>query len=67
MCYAVPGLVVRTQGDTARIDYGGVERDANISLVRARRGDYVLVHAGFAIQKLDPAYAREALRLIESG
>ena len=53
MCLAVPGKVIEIQGDKAKIDYGGVIRDANISLVPAKVGDYVVVHAGFAIEIMD--------------
>lgn len=63
MCLAVPGKVVEINGHTARVDYGGVVREANISLVDVDVGDYVLVHAGFAIQKVDEEAAKETLEL----
>ena len=45
------------------IDYGGVRAEANISLVDAAVGEYVIVHAGFAIEKLDEEDARKTLEL----
>lgn len=74
MCLAVPGKIVEINGDKqhATIDYGdGTKRVVNVSLVDVSKGDYVLVHAGFAIQKVDPEEAQETLRLfkelIEAG
>lgn len=52
MCLAVPAKIVEIEGSTATIDVEGVRRAANVSLVRDPRiGEYVIVHAGFAIQK----------------
>jgi hydrogenase expression/formation protein HypC len=64
MCLAYPGKVVELDGDFARVDFGeGTIRDGvNISLVQAKIGNYVLVHAGYAIQIVDEADARETLR-----
>lgn len=64
MCLAYPGKVVELDGDFARVDFGeGTIRDGvNISLVQAKVGDYVLVHAGYAIQIVDETEARETLR-----
>ncbi len=64
MCLAVPGRIIEIDGTTAKIDFGGVTREANLMLVpEATVGDYVLIHAGFAIQQLDEAEAQETLRL----
>ncbi|HHH80180.1 MAG TPA: HypC/HybG/HupF family hydrogenase formation chaperone [Thermoplasmatales archaeon] len=67
MCLAVPAKIVALQDkDHAEIDYGdGVRRSVNISLVDAGVGDFVLVHAGFAIQVLEEKEAKETLRLFE--
>jgi hydrogenase expression/formation protein HypC len=52
------------QGEKAQVDFGeGVLRDVNVSLVDAKVGEYVLVHAGYAIQKMDEADAKETLAL----
>jgi hydrogenase expression/formation protein HypC len=64
MCLAVPGRIIELSGDTARVDFGGVTREANVSLVpEAAVDSYVLVHAGFAIQVLNEQEAEETLDL----
>ena len=66
VCLAIPGKVVEIDKNKehAMIDYGGgVQRKVNIALVKVRLGDYVLVHAGFAIQVLDKKEAEETLSL----
>ncbi|MCI4434667.1 MAG: HypC/HybG/HupF family hydrogenase formation chaperone [Thermoplasmata archaeon] len=63
MCLGIPGKVVSIKGDHALIDYGGVTREANISLVDAKEGDYVIVHAGFAIEILDKEEAEKTIEL----
>ena len=63
MCLAVPGKILEIDGDKAIIEYGeGVTNKATITLVEVQVGDYVLVHAGFAIKVLDE---KEALETIE--
>lgn len=61
MCLAVPGMIEDIEGDEAEIDFGGVTREANISLVDAEVGDYVIVHAGYAIEKLEEEEAKKSL------
>jgi len=64
MCLAVPGKIIEIEGDTARVDFGGITREANVTLVpEAAVDSYVLVHAGFAIQVLNEAEAEETLSL----
>ena len=64
MCLAIPARVVNLEGKKAKVDFGeGVLRDVNITLVDANIGNYVLVHAGYAIQKLDEKDALETLAL----
>jgi hydrogenase expression/formation protein HypC len=66
MCLAIPAKVIRVQGDIAQVDFGeGVLRDINVTLVNARVGEYVLVHAGYAIQVVDRKAAEETLQLWE--
>jgi len=62
MCLAIPARVVRVDGDKAQVDFGeGVLREVNVTLVDARVGYYVLVHAGYAIQLMDEKDALETL------
>jgi hydrogenase expression/formation protein HypC len=66
MCLAIPGKIIEITGEKARVQYGeGVVNSANISLVEVVLGDYVLVHAGFAIQVLSEAEAMETIALWE--
>ena len=70
MCLAIPGKVTHIDGDdplarTGRVSFAGVITEANLSFVPdAGIGDYVLVHAGFAITKLDEAEAARSLGYI---
>jgi hydrogenase expression/formation protein HypC len=60
MCLAIPGQIVSIDGTTARIDYHGVIHEADITLVPGVVvGDYVLVHAGFAIEEVETEDALE--------
>jgi hydrogenase expression/formation protein HypC len=64
MCLAIPAKIISIQGDNAQVDFGeGVLREVNIALVDAKVGEYVLVHAGYAIQVLSEKEAQETLRL----
>ena len=64
MCLAIPAEVLEIEGNTARVDFGhGVTRDVNVMLVDAKVGEYVLVHAGYAIQVIDRKAAEETLRM----
>lgn len=64
MCIAVPAQVTQINGDEAVIDYGGIKRKANISMLSdVMVGDYVLVHVGYAISKMDEDEASETLKL----
>ncbi len=64
MCLAIPARVMSVKGEKAQVDFGeGVLRDVNVTLVDAKVGEYVLVHAGYAIQKMDEAEAKETLAL----
>ena len=64
MCLAIPARVMSVKGEKAQVDFGeGVLRDVNVTLVDAKVGEYVLVHAGYAIQKMDEKEAKETLAL----
>ena len=62
MCLAIPGKIVNIDGDMGDVDFGGVTRKANLSMVDAQVGDWAVVHAGFAIQLMDED-AQETIRL----
>lgn len=59
MCLAIPGKITSVSGEDAlwrigKIDFGGVQKEASLAFVpEAKVGDYVIVHAGFAISRLD--------------
>jgi hydrogenase expression/formation protein HypC len=64
MCLAIPGKIVTVKKDKANVDFGeSVLREVNVTLVNAKVGDYVLVHAGYAIQVLDEKEAQETISL----
>jgi len=64
MCLAVPAKVMKINGEVAEVDFGeGILREVNIALVETKIGEYVLVHAGYAITVLDKEEAEETLRL----
>lgn len=66
MCLAIPSKIVKIDNNVATIDVDGVKREASMLLLSdAVVGDYVIVHAGFAIQKLDEEGALETLRLLK--
>jgi len=66
MCLAVPMKVISKKGKTAVVSLGGVKRSIDISLVdKVRIGDYVIVHAGFAIQILNEKEAKTTLKLFD--
>ncbi|MFN3870366.1 MAG: HypC/HybG/HupF family hydrogenase formation chaperone [Aquificaceae bacterium] len=68
MCLAIPSKVVEIRKDnTALVETFGARRLVSLELLQeeVRVGDYVLVHVGFAIQKLDEDYALESLKLFE--
>ena len=64
MCLAIPAKVLEVNGDIAKVDFGqGVAREVNIMLVDAKVGEYVLVHAGYAIEKMDQEAAEKSLKM----
>jgi hydrogenase expression/formation protein HypC len=65
MCLAIPAQIVEAAGNRARVALSGNIREADLSLIQdAGVGDWVLLHAGFAIERLSAEEAREALDLI---
>jgi len=65
MCLAVPMKVIEIQGSTAVVEQEGVSRNVRVDFLSGvQLGDYVLVHAGIAIERVRPEEAEETLRLI---
>ncbi len=66
MCLAIPSKVVKVDNMIATVDVYGARRDVSLLLMPEEvvAGDYVLVHAGFAIQKVEKRYAEDSLNLI---
>ena len=66
MCLGVPMKILSRDGDTVVAEVDGVQKEANVMLLGedVSIGDYVIVHAGFAISKLDEEYAEETIRLM---
>lgn len=67
MCLAFPGKIISITRQHADVDFKGVKKKVNISLVQAKKGDYVIVHAGFAIQILTKEDAWEVLKEFEKN
>lgn len=66
MCLGIPGEIVEINGTTAKADIAGMRKDVSLKLLDGVNvGDYVIIHAGFAIEKVDPEKAQETLGLIE--
>jgi hydrogenase expression/formation protein HypC len=72
MCLGIPGQVIELfedEPDLARVDVSGVKRAINIGLLEGETvvaGDWVLIHVGFAMSKIDEEEARSALEFLES-
>jgi len=68
MCLAIPSKIVKIEDNVATIDVDGVRREASLLLVENPEiGDYVIVHAGFAINKINEEDALESLKLLREA
>lgn len=66
MCLSIPARIITIDGDTAEVSAGGSIFRAGIQMIdNPAAGDYILVHAGFAIQKLKPDEAEDILNLFD--
>lgn len=70
MCLAVPGKLISISGDgldrSGKVSFGGVIKDISLALVpEAELGDYVIVHVGFALSKVDEAEAQRVFVYLE--
>ncbi|MCC7571792.1 MAG: HypC/HybG/HupF family hydrogenase formation chaperone [Candidatus Methanofastidiosum sp.] len=61
MCLAVPGKVIEIKNTVGIVDFNGVKREVRLDLVDVKIGDYVIVHTGFAIEKMNEKDALESL------
>jgi hydrogenase expression/formation protein HypC len=65
MCLAIPAKVISVDGTSAKVSIEDVEYTASLLLLdNVRPGDFIMLHAGFAIEKVDPEEAAETLRLL---
>ncbi|HXP62909.1 MAG TPA: HypC/HybG/HupF family hydrogenase formation chaperone [Dongiaceae bacterium] len=70
MCLAIPGKITSISGDDelfrmGKIDFGGIEKEASLAYVpEAKVGDYVIVHVGFAISRLDEEEANQVFEYL---
>ena len=67
MCLAIPAKIIKKiDDDRALVDVGGVQREISISLIdNVKENEYVIVHVGYAISKLDEEEAKKTLKLFE--
>jgi hydrogenase expression/formation protein HypC len=65
MCIAIPGLIISMDGTKARVDFNGNIIDVETAIIDTKIGDYVLVHAGCAIEVIDKEYANELSEILK--
>ena len=67
MCLGIPMKIVKIDGDEGIVESGGLKKKANFSLMKsAKVGDYILLHAGFAIEKIKDSEAKKTIKLLKS-
>ena len=67
MCLAVPMKIVKVNGDEGLVESSGLKRKANFSLIKSPKiGEYVLLHAGFAIERIKEKEAQKTLKALNS-
>jgi len=68
MCLAIPSRIVRIENEVGTVDVAGVRREISLILIEdAKVGEYVIVHSGFAIHKIDEAVAEESLKALSEA
>lgn len=66
LCLGVPGVVVEVKGDIAIVDFGGIKREVDALLVPdVKPGDYVIVHAGAIIERIDKETFEEMVKYLQ--
>jgi len=70
MCLGIPGRVEKIEGVTASVLFGDIQREASLDLLEGgtvKVGDYVLVHAGFALERIDEDEALKTLEMLREA
>ncbi len=69
MCLAIPMEIISIEDNVARVEVGGVKNQVRLDIIdeQAAVGDFVIVHAGFALRKIDREEGLETLRLFQEG
>ena len=68
MCLAIPSKIIKIENGIGTIDVDGVKRTASLLLVEdAKVGEYVIVHAGFALHKIDEKAAMDTLNILKEA
>jgi len=65
LCLGIPAKVVEVRGEVGIVEFGGVRKEVDASLIDVKPGDYVIVHAGAMISRLSPEEAQETIKLWE--
>jgi hydrogenase expression/formation protein HypC len=64
LCLAIPAKIIKIKGELAEVDVGGIKKEISIALVKdVKEGDYVLIHTGYAIAKINEEEAKELIEL----
>jgi hydrogenase expression/formation protein HypC len=67
MCLGIPMKIIKIEGDKAIVKTDGLKREANISLIKNPKvGEYIMIHAGFAIEKIKESEAKKTLKALKS-
>ncbi|PIP18190.1 MAG: HypC/HybG/HupF family hydrogenase formation chaperone [Parcubacteria group bacterium CG_4_10_14_0_8_um_filter_35_7] len=67
MCFTVPGKIISKQKDKAVVDFGIEKKEVDCSLVKVKKGDYIIEQNGLAIRKVDKKEAKETLEFLNSA
>ena len=65
MCLAVPGKIIEIKSEIVTVDYGAEKRKAKFTSKNYKKGDYVIIQGGVAVQKVDKKEAVEALKMYQ--
>ena len=65
MCLTIPAKVIKVSGAEAEVDFLGKKEKINCQLIKAKKGDYVMVSNGFAVKKISKKEAKEILKILK--